>query len=288
MTFWRAFALGSWLLALVAQPVLAQEETMFQRYRPPPKGTSDTYIVTLSASGALEPRFPGSDKATLNVFPSLSYRRSDEPPRFAAVDDGASISIIDDPTFRIGPVFRLQSGRYLSDDRRLFGLRKLDFDVESGLFIEYWPLTFIRARMEVRHGFRGSTGFVGNGGVDVVVPFGGSFVFAAGPRIYLGDERYNDRFFGVRPFEAALSRGRFFAYSPDGGFNGVGAIGALTYRWSPTWAATAYVNYKRLVGDVADSPLVTRGTGSKDQLTVGLRISYSFSYTPGSGLASLP
>lgn len=286
MTFRRVATLGLWLVALFAQPVLAQEEgSMFQRYRPPPKGTSDTYIVTLSTTGALEPRFPGSDKASLNFFPSLSYRRSDEPPRFTSVDDGASISIIDDPTFRFGPVFRLQSGRYLTDDRRLFGLRKLDYDIESGFFLEYWPLTFIRARFEVRHGFRDNTGFVGNGGVDFVYPVG-NLEFSAGPRIYMGDQRYNDRYFGVRPFEAILSGGRLFPYRPDGGFTGVGALAAVTYKWNQTWATTAYVNYKRLVDDVADSPIVTR-IGSKDQFTVGMKVSYSFSYTPGSGLAFL-
>lgn len=282
----RGSALALGVLALWSVSGWAQESgSMLQRYRPPPKGTSDTYIVTLSATGTLEPRFPGSDKATTNFFPSLSYRRSDEPARFSATDDGASISIIDDPTFRFGPVFRYQSGRYISDDRRLFGLRKLDYDLESGLFLEYWPLTFIRARAEIRHGFRENTGFVGNVGVDFVYPLG-SFVFSAGPRAYFGDQRYVDRYFGVRPFEAAISGGRFFAYRPDGGFTGVGALGAVTYRWSETWATTAFVNYQRLVEDVATSPVVTR-VGSRDQLSVGLRLSYSFSYNSAEGLARL-
>ena len=276
MTFLRA-ALVLALATLGAVPGLAQETgSMFQRYRPPAKGTSDTYVVTLSATGALEPRFPGSDKASGNFFPSLSYRRSDEPARFSSVDDGISISIIDDPTFRVGPVFRYQSGRFLSDDRRLFGLRKLDFDIESGLFIEYWPLTFIRARIEARHGFRESSGFVGNAGVDLVEPYG-RFVFSAGPRIYLGDQRYVDRYFGVRPTEALLNPFKLFPFRPDGGVTGVGALGAVTYTFSETWAATGYINYKRLVGDVADSPIVRR-IGSSDQITLGLKLSYSFQY----------
>ncbi len=271
-----ALALG--LMVLSSIPGWAQESGgMLQRYRPPARGTSETYIVTLSGNAVFQPTFPGSDRASATIYPSLSYRRSDEPARFAAPDDGISISIIDTPTFRVGPVFRLQSGRYLSDDRSLFGLRKRNFDVESGVFVEYWPLTFIRARIEARHGFRDDSGFVGNVGVDLVAPVG-QFVFSAGPRLYLGDQRYVDRYFGVRPAEAALN-GRVFSFRPDGGLTGVGALGAVTYQWNDTWATTGYVGYTRLVEDAGDSPIVTR-IGSRDQVTLGAKLSYSFSYTP--------
>ena len=284
--FFRMAAMAAALVGLSAVSASAQSEPvgLFQQYRPPPAGTSDTFVVTLSGTAAFEPRFPGSDKATVNFLPSLSYRRSDEPRRFAAVDDGASISIIDDPSFRFGPVFRVQAGRYLDDDRRLFGLRKLGWDVEPGVFVEYWPLTFLRARAEIRHGFRDGTGFVGNAGVDLVAPVE-QFVFSIGPRVYFGDDRYVDRYFGVRPGEAVLNP-RLFAFKPDGGLTGVGGLGAVTYRWNETWATTAFVNYKRLVNDVADSPIVTR-IGSPDQFSVGLRVSYSFTYNANTGLGGL-
>ena len=248
-----------------------------RNYMPPPTGTSDTYIVTLSANGVLSPSFPGSNHMTGIVYPALSFRRSDEPARFTAPDDGISISFLDNPMFRIGPVFRYQSGRYLSDDRRLFGLRKLNADIESGLFVEYWPLSFIRARLEVRHGFRDDSGFIGDIGVDFVQPYD-KFVFSLGPRFTFGDDEYVKRYFGVTPAEAVLN-GRVSAYRPDGGLKSVGALAAVTYTWNETWATTGYVGYNRLVGDVADSPIVTR-IGSRDQITVGAKLSYSFSFTP--------
>lgn len=251
------------------------------RFRPPPKGTSDTYIVTLSGNGVLVPSFPGSDNLTPTFYPSLNYRRSDEPERFSAPDDGISISVIDDPSFRIGPVFRFQSGRYLEDDKLLFGLRKRNFDVESGLFIEYWPLTFIRARAELRHGFREDSGFVGNIGIDYVESVG-RFTFSIGPRLALSDGEYANRYFGVSVAEA-LASGRVFPFKADGGLNSVGILGAVTYRWSDTWATTGYVGYDRLVRDVAASPIVTR-IGSPNQLTLGAKLSYSFSFTPSRGV----
>ena len=272
---WIGWALAAALCAQVGG-ALAQDETT-RSYRPPPRGTSDTYIVTLNANGVVQPSFPGSDNISGSFFPSLSFRRSDEPERFAAPDDGISVSVLETPTFRVGPVFRIQSGRYLNDDRLLFGLDKRKFDVESGLFVEYWPLTFIRARVELRHGFRSDSGLAALVGVDYVHTYE-RFTFSLGPRLYLGDKHYQDRYFGIRPYEAAVS-GLVTPYTPGGGLTAVGATAAVTYKWNDAWATTAYINYRRIVSDAADSPIVKR-IGSVDQFTVGGKISYSFGFTP--------
>ena len=43
------------------------------------------------------------------------------------------------------------------------------------------------------------------------------------------------------------------------------------------WSTTAFVTYKHLVGDAADSPIVKQ-FGSENQVGVGLTVSYSFGY----------
>lgn len=276
MTLRRAALLALALAGFAPTPSSAADAPL-RPSLPPPAGVSDTYVVTVSANGAFIPTYPGSDQLTGIAFPSLSFRRSDEPTRFRAPDDGISISFLDNPTFRIGPVFRYEPGRYLSDDRRLFGLRKLDFDIESGLFVEIWPLSFIRARLEARHGFRDSSGFVGNIGVDFVQPVE-RFTFSLGPRFSFGDGDYVRRYFGVGAGEAALN-GRVFPFRPDGGVTAIGGLGAVTYAWNETWATTGYIRYDRLISDAGRSPIVTR-IGSADQYMIGARVSYSFNFTP--------
>ena len=275
MTFGRVALLS---LALTSGGALtARAADMPSPTAPIGAGTSDTYIITLTGTAAATPTFPGSDKFTAIGFPSLRFRRSDEPARFAAPDDGISFSVFDNPTFRAGPLFRYQPGRYLEDDRRLFGLRKRNWDIEGGGFLEYWPLDFIRLRAELRHGFRGDSGFAATLGADFVAPVD-RWTFSIGPRLDFGNSNYMRRYFGVTPAEALLN-GRVTPFRPGSGIEGVGGLAAVTYTWNEQWATTGYVKYSRLVSDAGDSPIVRR-IGSPNQFTLGARVSYSFAFTP--------
>lgn len=247
----------------------------------PTADASGTYVVTLTGNGMFMPRFPGSDRLTGIVYPSVNIRLIEEPARFAAPDDGFSISVLDDnPSIRFGPVVRVQGGRYRSDDRRLFGLQKLNWSVEPGGFVEYFPVSFIRARVELRYSLNGVEGLVGNAGLDFILPYD-RFTFSLGPRIAFADANYMRDYFGVRPFEAALN-GRVAAYRPGASVVSAGLLGAVSYKWNETWSTTGYVGYNRLVDDAARSP-IPRVIGSLDQLTFGASVSYSFNFAPSGG-----
>jgi outer membrane protein len=47
--------------------------------------------------------------------------------------------------------------------------------------------------------------------------------------------------------------------------------------FNPQWEVHSYVEYERLLGDAANSPLVT-ARGSPNQTTVGIGASYSFDF----------
>ena len=236
------------------------------------------YVVTLTGNGQFVPLYPGSSELTGFYYPSVNIRRAGEPPRFAAPDDGFSISVLDDiPAIRFGPVVRVQSGRYLSDDRRLFGLQKLNWSVEPGAFFEYFPVEFIRARVELRYSLNGVEGLVGSAGIDFIAPYQ-RFTFSLGPRLNFADANYMRDYFGVKSFEAALN-GRVTPYRPSGGIVSAGLLGSASYKWNETWSTTGYAGYNRLVDEAAASP-IPRRLGSLDQFTVGASVSYSFAYAP--------
>ncbi|QFU14847.1 MipA/OmpV family protein [Microvirga thermotolerans] len=263
----KALALALPLAAGAAAPAGAAD--LFSPAPLLPEG----WIVTLKGNLKVGPSYPGADDFGAIAFPSLSLRRAGTPERFGAPDDGLSFSLLEDSALRVGVVGRFQGGRYLKDDRRLFGLRKIDWAVEPGVFVEFWPLQFLRARAELRHGVNGHHGFVADLGLDLVQTYG-ALTFSAGPRLALGDGSFARTYFGVTPAEAALN-GQVTPYKPSGGITSVGATAGVTYTWSAQWSTTAHVTYKRLVGDAADSPIVKR-FGSENQLGFGLTAAYSF------------
>jgi MipA family protein len=267
-------------LALVAFLAVGSATAPAQAADPlfdPAPVASSNWIVTLKGNLRVGPSYPGADDYSVYGFPSVSFRRAGAPQRFSAPDDGLSFSFLDESAVRIGVVGRFQGGRYYKDDRRLFGLAKIDWTVEPGLFLEYWPVDYLRARAEIRRGFGGHEGFVADLGIDLVQSFG-AFSLSVGPRLSLGDSEFTKTYFGVTPIEAAVN-GQVTPYSPSGGLTSVGATAGLTYDWSEAWSTTAFVSYKRLVGDAADSPIVKR-FGSENQVGLGLTVSYSFDAGP--------
>ncbi|MCJ2069511.1 MipA/OmpV family protein [Methylobacterium sp. J-030] len=233
-----------------------------------------TWIVTLSGSLQITPRYPGSNTYTAVGYPSIDIRRVGEPRRFSAPDDGFSLSLYDDPVFRIGPTARVVPGRYYGDDRRhLLGIRDARFAVEPGAFAEFYPVSFIRTRAEIRQGVYGHHGTVGSLAADYLIPTE-KLLFSIGPRFNIGDASFARKYFGVSPAEAALN-GRVTPYDPRS-FYSAGVLGAVTYTQSETWAYTAYAGYTRILGASGASPLVRRPFGSPDQLLFGIKIDYAF------------
>ena len=277
MTF-RFAALVAAPLALCPGLASAADLGSFRTLRSPMMAESETYVVTVTANGQVMPRFPGSDKFTGIPYPSINLRRAGEPPRFAAPDDGFSISLYEEiPELRFGPVVRGQGGRYYSDDRRLTGLRKINWSVEPGVFVEYFPVSFIRARVELRYALNGAEGLVGNAGIDFIKPVD-RFTFSLGPRLSFGDANYVRRYFGVSPAEAAANVAIPSAYRPGADVTLAGVLGAVSYQWNDTWGTTVYGGYNRLIGDAGRSP-IPRLIGSRDQWTFGASVSYSFNWT---------
>jgi outer membrane scaffolding protein for murein synthesis (MipA/OmpV family) len=232
------------------------------------------WIVTVTANGVVGPRYPGSDEFSFIAFPSFSFRHVGEPKRFTTPDDGFSLPVYDTATLRAGFTGRFRGGRYLDDDWRLFGFKDVNWAVEPGLFVEFWPLEMLRLRAELRRGVNGHDGTVGDLGMDLVGRFG-RFTASAGPRMALGDQEFMQTYFGVKPFEAAAN-GFVPAYFPSGGVASVGIATALSYDWSEQWSTTVSASYNRLVGDAADSPIVKQ-LGSENQFKFGASVSYSFS-----------
>lgn len=268
------------LTACLASGTGALAADLIEPQRPPTFVALDQnlWIVTVTANIQATPRYPGSDDYTAIGYPSISISKVGDPVRFSSPDDGISFSFYDSSKVHVGVTARYVPGRYYGDDRRnLIGLRDAQYAIEPGVFLEYYPVEWLRTRAELRHGIFGHHGFVGSLGADVIQPFD-RWQVSVGPRFNFGDESFAKRYFGVQPFESALNGG-LRPFKPDNYFT-VGALGALTYTFNETWAVTGYVGYNRIVGSSSNSPLVSGRYGTPNQYTFGMKVNYSFTTQP--------
>ena len=93
------------------------------------------WLVTVKGNFLGSPNFPGSDKYSFSFYPSLSVRRTTDPSRFGAPDDGVSIGIYgDEPHWTVGFVGRYQQGRYVDDNAQLAGIKDARWAAEPGIY----------------------------------------------------------------------------------------------------------------------------------------------------------
>lgn len=242
------------------------------------------WIVTIGGELRIGPKWAGApdDKFRPSFGPVFSVRKEGTPPEYFGPRDSFGFSILDIGQFKMGPAVQLVWQRRASSDPALNGLGDVGFTAQAGGFAEYWPVQWLRLRSEVRQGFGGETGVTGDLFLDAIVP-AGQFRFSAGPRLTAQSTAALSPYFGITPAQSAASTVSGLpalpVYHAEGGVYSYGAGSQLEYFVNPHWATYGYVEYERLTGSAADSPLVTQ-RGSPNQFTFAMGARYSFTMHP--------
>jgi outer membrane scaffolding protein for murein synthesis (MipA/OmpV family) len=236
-----------------------------------PRKDSESYIVTLGAMGAVAPSFPGSALLRPYPFPTIGFRKADEPERFSTPDEGFGIPLVDKDGIRMGPVANFVFRRGNRDG--LYGVHQVGLTHEIGGFAEYSTLDHFRTRAELRQGIDGHEGFVAALGADFYNK-ASAFTLSLGPRLNFGNNAYANSYFSVSPGEAELN-GRLQPYQAQGGFTAAGGLATIRYDITPNFNATVFGGLQRLTGSVGASPIPNL-IGSRDQFTAGLSFNRSF------------
>jgi MipA family protein len=235
------------------------------------------WTVTLGIEGQSSPSFYGAGTSKLDPIPVFSLRPEGKTARFRSIRDSSGIALFQSNGFFFGPVGRFQRARKEADHPdQLRGLGDVDWALEAGFFAEYWLADWFRTRAEVRRGFNGHEGFLGDLSADFIAPLGEKWSVSGGPRLSLADAAALRPYFGIDAVQPAASG--LSAFDPKGGLKSAGVGGQVQYQLDKHWGSRAYVEYGRLLGDVAASPLVTE-RGSPNQVTFGAGLSYSFDYS---------
>lgn len=256
--------------------------------------TLTTLIVSASVAHADEGR-PGQPNLIVGIGAMASpvYEGSDDTEiavlPFVALNDfygfnfrpvQLSYNLIDTKgsnggwALRAGPTVALATGRDQDDDGDLRGLGDVDTGVMTGGFVDarLGPVMLgVEGAQEVADGHGGA--LVGLS-LGTRLPLNDKLVFMPAVTGTWASEDYMDSFFGVTAAQATTSN--YAAYEANAGFKDVGVEAALRYGLSDTWSFTWNVSYTRLLGDAADSPIVTGPGGTRDQVTGRIGIARGF------------
>jgi MipA family protein len=281
---WRPAAAAVLLFAPVA--ALAAD---LEPAQPPPPAAPATYtpavsewMVTIGAEVRAIPAYPGAptNLYSFTGFPLFVIQKPGDPPFFFGGPDSFGVPIINLGPFQAGPVGRLGWPRYQSQYGQLNGLGDVNLAVQLGGFAQYWVAPWLRLRGELRQGFGGETGQTGSVFLDALAPIG-QWRISGGPRVTLQSTAAVTPYFNVNAAQSAASG--LPVYDTTGGFYSYGAGGQIEYFFNPQWSAHTIVEYERITGSAADSPLVTV-RGSPNQFTVGVGATYTFGMHPLFGL----
>ena len=236
---------------------------------------SGNWTVMIGAEGQYRPDFEGANHSLFSPVPIFSIRRAGSVAQFRSPRDNPSIALIDFGGLRAGPAGKFVSSRKASSYSELSGLGDVKSAFELGGFIEYFFVDWFRVRNETRQGFGGHQGVVSDFSADFIVPVTRAITVSAGPRFTWESTKAVSPYFSVDAAQAMATG--LSVFDAKGGAHSAGVGAQVKYRINPQWEVHSYVEYDRLLGDAAKSPLVT-ARGSVNQTTVGIGASYSFDF----------
>jgi MipA family protein len=239
----------------------------------PAHAADSGWTVTLGVKAGVLPDYEGSNRYVFRPLPLFDVRPAGTPPRFRSPRESIGLGLFEQGSFRAGAAAKLRFPRKEGDDPDLRGLGDVDWGAELGAFVEYWPMQWLRAHAELRQGVGAHHGLVSDILLDAVWPITPMLTLSGGPRLTIQTQKAVAPYFDVTPVQSAASG--LPVYSTGGGFTSWGFGAQARYDWSPQWATYLYVEYQRLVGAVANAPIVAI-RGSRDQFEGGLGVTYSF------------
>jgi outer membrane protein len=269
MKFCKVIVAGAMMLAL-AGSATAQDWAV-------PDTSGFDNIVGVGA--LMLPDYQGSDDYTFTAAPMAQFKFSGE--RYVQIiGNKLFINVLDHPNFELGPKLVYRFGRDDVEDMRVDKMKKIDGSVEMGGFLGYKRVFDgdIRHRMNAHIDV---TQDVSNGHDGWVIDMAALYWKPVSQALDLGvrgnftvaSDDYMKTYFGVNPGNVKTSGLK--SHVAHGGAKDIGLAGMGLYHFSENWHLGGTLLYQRLLGDAADSPVVSQ-RGSANQLYGGFSLLYSW------------
>jgi len=228
----------------------------------PSGGGITTYVVGLAARVA--PVYDGSKTTKVSPFPYVDIHGLWHDRLFVSDLRGLGINLFESGRFRAGTSVNYSAGRTSSDASRLRGLPDISMALSVAGFMTYTikPFSF-EAKVEHELGSQPSS----------VVSVRASYLYVPTPRWHISvgvvanwnDSKYNQKFYGITPAEAAQATAQgnpLTPYRPGSGIGTVGLTATSVYALTEHWGIVTRFALRDVAGSAAkDSPLTDRANG---------------------------
>ncbi len=150
----------------------------------------------------MEPSFPGSKDYSGTGRIIFDVYRAGDRQWLTLPNDAASITLYEWGNFRVGAAGDYIMSRTQNDGSAVLGLHDINYTIEVGGFAEFYPVPFLRTRVEVLQGVTGADGLAANLMADFIYRPGPQWQFTVGPRAKFVDDQYNAAFFSITPIDS--------------------------------------------------------------------------------------
>jgi outer membrane protein len=256
--------------ATEASVATGQPDAKMAAAPPPPKD----WDITVGLGAMMFPKYEGSSDVTVWPLPYFDVKWKDKV--FFSATEGLGWNAWKTRNFRVGPVVT-----YGLPGDKPSGAEDTDFALHAGLFAEfafdYWKIDakFLQSVMGSGEGQRAEIG--AGGGLKINKQW---TLFSRLSTTWMSENEMKT-YFGINDLEAStMTRDHKLApkllrYSPGGGIKDVSFSQKIGYDFNSKWSILGEAKYSHLIGDAADSPLVTK-FGSANQFTVWTAAAYRF------------
>ena len=232
------------------------------------EGSEGEWLVRLGVIGGIAPEYRGSDEYRLGAAPNIHIEWNDF---LYFKGRKLGVRLLNAEHVYGGAFLRYNGGRE-DDDDGLRGLGDISRTIISGAYLNF-RYEGIRLRTEVRHDFLNE-----GHGTLVIMRLGTRLpwkdpLFRLEVETTWADDEYMDTFFSISNFQS-LNSG-LSQYSAESGIRDVSLSLSSGFKISQHWSLSGQVRYQRLLGEAADSPIVSEA-GSENNFIVGFGLNYTF------------
>ena len=224
------------------------------------------WAIEVGFVGGVSPDYEGSNDYEFGMGPNFSITWKD---LIWFKGKSLGVNLLKRDGWTAGPLVAKSSSRDDDDNDKLDGLDDIDSSIEVGGFAKYRKKPF-RFELDIRHDpGSGHEGALIEAGAGFAFPFDKPLFVAMAQTTWASDN-YMESFFGISTKESGRSGLKEF--DADSGIKDIGIKLTSGFSFRENWKMGLSFQYKRLLGDAADSPIVD----DEDQFLAGMSIMYSW------------